>query len=63
MMTSPETTDVHGGDFSLQYTQNIHLSVLVFGVPANVSNPAKVNVESWQWTVEFDLNPWQAFLA
>ena len=61
-MTSPETTDVHDGDFSLRYTQNIHLSALVFGVLANVSNPARVN-ESWQWTMGLSVNRWQAFLA
>jgi hypothetical protein len=65
IMTSPETTDVHDGDFSLHCTQNIHLSALVFGAQENVSNPnpGKVNVESWQWMVELDPNRQQTSLA
>lgn len=55
----------YDGDFSLRCTQNIHLSALVFGAQENVSNPnpAKVNVESWQWMVELDPNRQQASLA
>jgi hypothetical protein len=46
IMTPPEITDLHDGDFSLHYTRNTHLSALEFGGPVNDLNLTKRSGEN-----------------